>query len=306
MCFFLILENLENIMLRKREGFKGQRSIVLPSHIQDDLSLNSLTKLLYVTDIGFYPSALYHYRDRPEGSEQNILIFCIAGSGWVEINGLRKKVYKHQCITIPAHTAHKYGSQESDPWTIYWVHFKGELAEKFMNGKFSLIDLKSNDSTRNDSRIRLFEETLETLSMGFSSENLEFSSVCLWSLIGSFHYTSNFDRTKSIKKHDIIEKSILYMQNNIYKKISLNELAKHCGLSISQFSLVFKKKTARSPIEYYNNLRIQNACHLLDFTNMRIKEISSRLDFEDQFYFSRTFKKHMGHSPLEYRRKRRN
>jgi AraC-like DNA-binding protein len=44
---------------------------------------------------------------------------------------------------------------------------------------------------------------------------------------------------------------------------------------------------------------------MLDFTNMHIKEISSQLDFEDQFYFSRVFRKVMGLSPLEYRKRKK-
>jgi AraC family transcriptional regulator of arabinose operon len=292
-------------MLRKREGFKGQKTIVLPPFIQEELRSNPITRLLYVTDIGFYPAALYHYRDRPSGSEQNILIYCIDGKGWIEINGTKRKVCREQFVIIPAHKPHKYGSEESDPWTIYWAHFKGELSAKFLTMNFQVIDIESEENTRNDSRVRLFEETYETLIMGFSVENLEYSSVCLFYLLGSFQYITHFERTRSINKNDIIEKSILHMHNNLYKRISLNELAKYCGLSVSQFSLVFKKKTSRSPIEYYNNLKIQNACQLLDFTNMSIKEISSQLDFEDQFYFSRTFKKAMGHSPLEYRKRRK-
>jgi AraC family transcriptional regulator, arabinose operon regulatory protein len=290
-------------MLRKREGFKGQKAIIIPPFIQEELRSNPLTKLLYVTDIGFYPVALYHYRDRPSGSEQNILIYCIDGKGWIEINGTRRKVNKNQFFIIPAHKQHKYGSEESDPWTIYWVHFKGELATKFVIVNFQVISIESEENTRNGGRVRLFEETYDTLIMGFSVENLEYSSVCLFYLLGSFQYKTHFEKTRSIKKNDIIEKTILHMQNNLHKRISLNELAKYCGLSVSQFSLVFKKKTSRSPIEYYNNLKIQNACQMLDFTNMSIKEISSQLDFEDQLYFSRIFKKIMGHSPLAYRKR---
>ncbi len=44
---------------------------------------------------------------------------------------------------------------------------------------------------------------------------------------------------------------------------------------------------------------------MLDFTNMNIKEIANHLDFEDQFYFSRLFKKVMGVSPAEYRKRKK-
>jgi AraC-like DNA-binding protein len=290
-------------MLRKNEGFKDQKAIVLPQFIQEELRTWELTKLLYVTDIGFYPNALYHYRDRPSGSEENILIYCIEGSGKIEINNIERNVNKNQFFIIPAHVPHKYASENSNPWTIYWVHFTGEIAYRFLGEAFSIVDINSDENTRNDRRIRLFNEIYQTLSMGFSAENLEYSSICLWYLLGAFRYIPQFERIRAIKQRDIIEKGILYMQEHINKKITLAELANHCGFSVSQYSLIFKKKTSRSPIKYFNDLRIQNACQMLDFSNMYIKEISSQLDFEDQFYFSRAFRKVMGVSPFEYRKK---
>jgi AraC family transcriptional regulator of arabinose operon len=291
--------------MRKREGFKGQKAIILPQYIQEELASIPRTKLLFVTDIGYYPAAQFHYRERLSGSDQNILIYCIDKQGWIEINNVKIKVRKDQFFIIPAYVPHKYGSDEKSPWTIYWIHFKGEISKEFLPDSFSIVDLSPEENQRNDRRIRLFEEIYQTLSMGFSKENLEYSSICLWYLLGSFQYIVQFERIRSIKQFDIIERSILFMQENIHNKISLDMLAKHCGLSISQFSLIFKKKTSRSPIEYYNNLRIQNACQMIDFTDMTIKEISLQLDFSDQFYFSREFKKIMGYSPREYRKRRK-
>jgi AraC-like DNA-binding protein len=95
------------------------------------------------------------------------------------------------------------------------------------------------------------------------------------------------------------------MQQHLFDRITLQDLASHCGYSISQYSLLFKKKTSKSPVDYYNNLKIQNACQMLDFSDMNIKEISSKLNFEDQFYFSRVFRKIMAQCPMEYRKRKK-
>jgi len=292
-------------MIRKREGFKGQKAIVLPHYIQHEAVGNPLTKLLYITDIGYYPGAMHHFTERPSGCAENILIFCINGEGWVEADSSRKRIRKNQFIILPAQKPHKYGSGDIDPWTIYWIHFKGEMSSFFNPSQISVIDLNSDANIRNSHRIRLFEETYHTLTMGFSKANLEYSSVCLWYLLGSFKYITNFERSGSFIKNDIIDKSIKYMNDNVFNRITLTQLAENAGLSVSQFSLVFKKKTSRSPIDYYTNLRIQNACQLLDFTGMNIKEVASQLDFDDQFYFSRLFKKIMGMSPMEYKKRKK-
>jgi len=290
-------------MPRKKEGFKDQKAIILPLSIITEIKTNPLTELLYATDIGYYPLAQYHYRERPEGCIQNILIYCVNGKGWVETNNGIKEVEKDQYFIIPANTPHRYGADNPEPWTIYWIHFTGTISNNFVEKEFSILNLDPIENTRNDRRMRLFEELYQNLSMGYSNENLEYASICLWYLLGSFNYLPQFERIRAIQQHDIIEKSIIYMQENLYSKINLSELASICGISVSHYCLVFKKKTSRSPIEYYINLKIQKACQMLDYHDSHIKEIAAELNFEDQFYFSRVFKKIMGISPLEYRKK---
>jgi AraC-like DNA-binding protein len=292
-------------MPRKKEGFKDQKAIILPQYIQAEIQTNPLTKLLFITDIGFYPSAQYHYRDRPEGSDQSILIYCIQGKGWIEAGSTTLKVQKDQYFIIPANMPHKYGSDNYDPWTIYWLHFTGDISSSFTNTELSIVNMDPVENTRNDRRIRLFEELYQNLSMGYSTENLEYSSICLWYLLGSFSYLPQFERIRSIQQHDIIEKSIMYMHEHIDGEIKLTDLATLCGYSVSHYSMVFKKKTSRSPIEYFNNLKVQKACQLIDFSDLHIKEIAAQLNFEDQFYFSRVFKRIMGASPAEYRKKKK-
>jgi AraC-like DNA-binding protein len=86
--------------------------------------------------------------------------------------------------------------------------------------------------------------------------------------------------------------------------LTLEEIARQVNLSPSHFSFIFKKKTGFSPIEYFNHLKIQKACQYLLFTDLRIKEISSELGIDDQYYFSRLFTKVMGFAPNDYREKR--
>lgn len=292
-------------MTRKHDGFNNQLAIVLPQDIQSELRENALTKLLFITDIGYYPVAKFHYRERPNGCDQTIVVFCAEGSGWVEAGGSSKRITKDTFFIIPAGLPHKYGADLSNPWTIYWFHFSGTQASGFCNNSFSISNISSIENTRNDRRIKLFEEIYQTLSMGYSRENLEYASVCLWYLLGSFHYRPQFERMRTIQQTDVIEKSILYMHEHLNENISLHDLATHCGYSASHFSAIFRKKTTRSPIEYFLDLKMQNACQQLDFTSKRIKEIASDLAFTDQFYFSRLFKRIIGVSPVDYRNKKK-
>ncbi|GIO56619.1 hypothetical protein J21TS7_49370 [Paenibacillus cineris] len=128
-----IVNTMEKI--RKPDGFKSEKLIVLPDHILMEASSHPLVRPLYVTDTGYFPRALHHYRERPEGSEAVIVIFCMEGEGWYRLgSGRAQPVGQGQAIVIPARTPHAYGSSEEHPWSIYWWHFKGEQTEAFFEG----------------------------------------------------------------------------------------------------------------------------------------------------------------------------
>ena len=73
------------------------------------------------------------------------------------------------------------------------------------------------------------------------------------------------------------------------------------GLSIPHFSLLFKLKTGCCPVDFFNRLRIQKACQRLITTDLSVKEVAFSLGYTDPYYFSRSFKKTMGVSPLGYK-----
>jgi transcriptional regulator GlxA family with amidase domain len=96
------------------------------------------------------------------------------------------------------------------------------------------------------------------------------------------------------------------MKDNIEKKITLEDIANHVGYSPSHFGSLFASKTSYSPMEYYNQLKIQRASSYLQFSDLKIKEIAFRLGYYDPFHFSKAFKQEMEITPKEYRTKYKN
>jgi AraC-like DNA-binding protein len=287
----------------KKEGFKGQRSVILPDFIIRELKNDKVCSQLYLTDIGYYPDARYHQRTREKGCNQFILIYCSKGEGWFSVMGKRRKVSEGHFFLIPENTPHAYGSSERNPWSIYWVHFSGQHASHFYNPDGNTGSILCPKIMINEARIQLFWEIMQNLEMGFSRENLQYASICLWHFLASFKYLSQFGNIQTFRECDAIESAIFYMRDNMNRKLTLEQLATESGFSSSHFSLLFRKKTGRSPLDYFIYLRIQKACQYLDNTSYRIQEIAKKVGYEDPYYFSRLFKKVMDSSPSEYRKK---
>ena len=66
-------------MLELKEGFEGERSIVLPPMAVDMQANDPLVSSLFITDIGYFPKAKFHSRERKEATRENILIYCVNG-----------------------------------------------------------------------------------------------------------------------------------------------------------------------------------------------------------------------------------
>ena len=81
---------------------------------------------LYLTDVGFFPCAQDHYRERKDGIEEYILIYCTEGKGVIRVEGREYHLGPNQAFCIPRWRGHRYWACGEEPWSILWVHFKGE------------------------------------------------------------------------------------------------------------------------------------------------------------------------------------
>jgi hypothetical protein len=68
--------------LERAEGFPGQRIVVLPRSVVAQAESQPLLGTLIATDVGYFPKAVGHARERTEGIDQAIFICCISGGGW--------------------------------------------------------------------------------------------------------------------------------------------------------------------------------------------------------------------------------
>ena len=296
-------------MLRLKDGFKGERALVLPPYIIDRMKADELLSVLYITDIGYYPKAAYHYRKRSTAIQQYVLIYCIDGRGTFKIgcDGATQHLETNQFVILPAGIEHEYGSANDSPWTIYWIHFSGTLASSYAQNADTPQNIQPAIHSRISNRINLFEEIFSVLSEGLADGNLHYATSILHHFLGTMKFLEPYrEAEKKQKNAGFIDAVKHFMTENIERHVTLQQLADYTGMSASHLSMRFRQQTGCSPIQYLNQIRMEKAAEMLRESDMQINQISYKVGFEDPLYFSRMFSKVMKTSPKEYRKSKQN
>lgn len=107
--------------------------------------------------------------------------------------------------------------------------------------------------------------------------------------------------TPSGNRHHV-EKALAYMEKFVRERVTIEEIAKKIGLSEEHFIRLFRDEVRMTPHQYFTRLKVEGASALLMSTDKSVGEISDWFGFENQFHFSRIFRKCTGFSPLQYRK----
>ncbi|MDR3372837.1 MAG: AraC family transcriptional regulator [Ancalomicrobiaceae bacterium] len=286
---------------RIKEGFPGQRSVVLPRPVVAAwLDSDPLWGLL-PSDVGYYPRAQWHFVARPEGIAQAVMIYCTDGEGWARFGETLVRVRPGQILITPPDVGHSYGAHESMPWTIYWVHLAGPKVATLTR----LFELEAGATVltpgRDPAIPPMFERIMAILGAGYTPDNLLSASMTLGQLVTHLVVTRHRDTHEDDNLDVRIGRVIETMQANLAKALRVTDLAAAANLSPSHFSAIFKKRTGFSSLDFFTRLKMQRACFLLDTTEKSIKAVAAELGFDDPLYFSRCFRRVHECSPLQYR-----
>ncbi|WP_245946782.1 AraC family transcriptional regulator [Paenibacillus cellulosilyticus] len=289
--------------IHKKEGFREQRYFILPEYMQNELAAAELTRQLFVSDIGVFLQAKHHHRARPEGADAHIFIYCVEGEGIVERDG-QETVHLRpgNLIVIPAGVPHQYWASDPNPWSIYWFHVKGDHAEQFI--RLYELDREPRQLPRSivSEFIARIDHSLAMMTARpFSIHtHVHISQTIRWLLSSIGHELMHVSQDTRRGAH--LDHAIRYMNEHIATSIRLPDLASYTGLSKQHLSHLFNKETGFSPIDYFLRMKMQHAAIMLDLTDLTVKEIAAAIGINDPYYFSRMFKKLIGHSPTEYRK----
>lgn len=105
---------------------------------------------------------------------------------------------------------------------------------------------------------------------------------------------------------DCVMNAIKFIRSNLSARLTTTEIADSAFVSKSKLTKQFRKELSMSIQEYLYHILLYEATDLLVNDELSIQQISERLGFSDQFYFSRKFKQKYGLSPTAYRKRIKN
>ncbi len=185
-----------------------------------------------------------------------------------------------------------YFSHTNDPWKKYFINISGPLVYSFtesygLQGNFYYPNLNIKD------------ELLKIISIAKVKDRDCTSEII--SILSEIFFKMHISLKTDEKNAFAIEMK-KFINTRIESDFKIKDLCEHMHKSESQVTKIFKNAFGLTPYKYLLNEKINLSKELLKHTGLSVKEISDRLKFTDEYYFSNIFKKKVGLSPSVYRK----
>ena len=277
-----------------------------------------LSKAFFISDLGTEAAMMMCNND---SDERGIIVNCFGMQAYSNIttsnNTIGRKDYYFMYVVkgsvslfTPQNTEIKAGSimilPPNTPYSYknntvgtsyFWIHFTGNEAEELLR-ECNMYETPFICKVKGNNNIFEFYEKMSECmisKMAFSQRRI---SVYLQRMILDIADTI----IPSDERISPLSDSLQYINNNYSIPISVETLAEIEHLSISRYNSIFKELIGDPPLHYIIKIRINNACRLLEETNMTINAIGESVGYSDCHYFSRIFKLYTNMSPLKYRK----
>lgn len=109
-------------------------------------------------------------------------------------------------------------------------------------------------------------------------------------------------RVRTGKARELVRIARDYIIGNHDRDISVSEVAGYVFLSQGYFTRAFRDETGMSPMAFLMQIRVEHACKLLERNDIKVSGVADMVGFSSPQRFNAAFRKHIGSTPMEYRR----
>ena len=196
---------------------------------------------------------------------------------------------------------HSYSPSPTTGWKSYWIGFKGRNMDDRVRAGFLTPTKPIYHVGFSDDIVHLYKEAYET-ALCEAAYSQQVLAGLVNHIIGvMYSLERNIELNRNQAHVDMVNRARLEIREHLESSLTIQQVAQDLGVSYSNFRKLFKEYTGISPATYQQDLRLQRAKELLSTTDMSVKEIAYRLNFESPDYFSAKFKAKTGRRPSELR-----
>lgn len=266
------------------------------------------SNLLYLQEIGNLQALKSHVSKRR--NLDSFLFFRVrSGSGLLGYGGREYTLTAGDCVFI--HCKEPYFHRTGDDlWSLEWVHFYGEtmlpIYAKYLERGGKPVIRPEEDTAPE----QIWEQLRAIAHSSDYIRDIRINEVLssLLSFLMSYSWDPRLSAEDSTAEKTLrpVTRQVSalkeYLDNHYSEKITLEGLSEIFFVNKYTLSREFKELYGTSIINYLLMVRITHAKQMLRFTNVSVDEVGASCGITPLYYFSRTFKKIEGISPLEYRR----
>lgn len=194
---------------------------------------------------------------------------------------------------------HSYHPLSNTGWKSHWIGFKGKNMDDRVKAGFLTPEKPIYHVGYSFVLESLYKRAYEE-AVREAAYSQQLMAGIVNHLIGMMYSLErNIELSKNQMQVDLISRARLRIREALESNLTIQQVAEDLGVSYSNFRKLFKEFTGLSPATYQQELRLMRAKELLSTTDLTVKEIAYRLNFESPDYFSAKFKAKMGCKPSD-------
>lgn len=254
------------------------------------------------------------YRDYVEAHDFWEICYVTNGEITMCLEEKRMTVSENQLVLVSPNKKHSYLSENGNKNQAFVICF-----DSFSQALDAISDrLFMPDSVQLSCMEKIMEECATTFHMN-ESDHLEVLSAPRFGgqqalLLQLEYLLISLVRRLSVEKNsdivffsdenfyaDLVNAILRFLRENVYRKLTLNDICGKFSYSKSFICKIFKDQTGETLITCFNRLKVEEAKRMLAESTQSVTNIAGSLGFREVKYFDAIFKKHTGVAPVAYR-----